>query len=78
MDEVMRAEENIYKGFEVDEKLRKTFALTLASFACFEEHRQKHRRQCFFKNVLRKKHNILHDVLGFRNSTRSYEKSLVT
>ena len=80
VDEVMRVEENIYKGFEVDEKLRTTFALTLTLFACFEEHRQKHRRQCFFKNIttLRKKHNVLHDVLGFRNSTRSYEKSLVT
>ena len=48
VDEVMRAEENIYKGFEVDEKLQTTFALTLTLFACFEEHRQKHRRQCFF------------------------------
>ena len=27
VDEVMRVEENIYKGFEVDEKLRMTFAL---------------------------------------------------
>ena len=66
VDEVMRVEENIYKGFEVDEKLRTTFALTLTSFACFEEHRQKHRRQSFFKNIttLRKKHNVLHDISG--------------
>ena len=27
---------------------------------------------------LRKKHDVLHDVLGFRNSTQSYDKSLVT
>ena len=54
VDEVMRVEENIYKGFEVDEKLRTTFALTLTLFACFEEHRQKHRRQCFFQ----KHHNV--------------------
>ena len=28
--------------------------------------------------LLRKKNNVLHDVLGFRNSTQSYDKSLVT
>ena len=27
---------------------------------------------------LRKKHDVLHDVLGFRNSIQSYDKSLVT
>ena len=50
----------------------------------FEEHRQKHRRQCFFQknrqNIasLRKKHDVLHDVLGFRNSIQNYDESLVT
>ena len=35
----------------------------------FEEHRQKHRRRWFFKNIasLRKKHNVLHDVFSLRN-----------
>ena len=49
----------------------------------FEEHRQKHRPRCFFQkhhqNIasLRKKHDVLHDVFGFRNSIQSYDKSLV-
>ena len=71
VDEVMRVEENIYKGFEVDEKLRPTFALTLTSFVCFEEHRQKHRRhrQKHRQNIasLRKKHDVFHDVFSLRN-----------
>ena len=49
----------------------------------FEEHRQKHRRRCFFQknrqNIasLRKKHDVLDDVLGFRNFIQSYDKTLV-
>ena len=40
----------------------------------FEEHCQKHQRQWFFQkhrqniSSLRKKHNVLHDVLGIRNA----------
>ena len=47
----------------------------------FEEHRQKYWRQCFFQkhrqNItsLRKKHDVLDDVLGSRNSIQSYEKT---
>ena len=46
-----------------------------------EEHRQKHRCQWFFKNIaksmsLSKKHNVLHDVLGFRNCIQSFDKSM--
>ena len=55
----------------------------LPDVLCSEEHRQKHRRQCFFQkqrqNIasLSKKHDVLHDVLGFRNSIQIYDKSLV-
>ena len=33
----------------------------------------------FFKNIacLSKKHNVLHDVLGFRNSIQNNDKSVV-
>ena len=43
----------------------------------FEEHRQKHRRRCYFKNIasLRKKQDVLDYVLGSRNSIQSYEKT---
>jgi len=49
----------------------------------FEEHRQKHRRRCFFQkhrqNIasLRKNRDVFHDVLGFWNSKKSHGKSLV-
>ena len=36
---------------------------------------QKHRHNIA---SLRKKHDVLHDVLGFRNSIQTYDKSLVT
>ena len=46
----------------------------------FEEHRRKHRRQCFFQkhrqNIasLRKKRDVLHDVLGtlFKAMTKAW------
>ena len=39
----------------------------------FEEHRQKHWRRWFFKNItsLRKKYGVLRDVFGFRNCPAS-------